>query len=77
VCQRPAKLIRIELRIVPRARHGADIRQTFNAVGLEQRDEALDGESRMTDGEYRAVGPVWLLRRRMFHGGLGFTSIAP
>jgi hypothetical protein len=43
MCQRPAKLIRIELRIVPRARHGAHIRQTFNAVGLEQRDEALDG----------------------------------
>jgi hypothetical protein len=62
---------------VPRARHGADIRQTFNAVGLEQRDEALDGESRMTDGEYRAVGPLWLLRRPLFHGGLGFVSTAP
>ena len=58
MCQRPAKLIRIELRIVPRARHSADIRQTFNTVGLEQRDEAFNGESRVTDGEYRAVGPT-------------------
>jgi hypothetical protein len=35
------------------------------------------GRGRMTDGEYRAVGPLWLLRRPLFHGGLGFVSTAP
>jgi hypothetical protein len=43
----------------------ADIRETFNAVDSQQRDELLDRQRRIPHGEYRTCGPLRFLWRLM------------
>jgi hypothetical protein len=47
--ERAAEIFSVELRIMPRARHGAHIDQTLDAVGIEQCDKPLDRQRRMAD----------------------------
>ena len=42
-----------ELRELARARHGADVRETLDAVRVEEREEFLDRSRRVADGEDR------------------------
>src|SRR6266403_1789368 len=59
----------IELRVVTRAGHRADVHETFDAVGSQQGGEALDRQRRMTERENSAFRPMRGLRERMFAHG--------
>jgi MacB-like protein len=55
--ERLRQRVAIELRITARARHGAHVREAFDAVDAQQADEVFDGPGGMTDGkDERRVG---------------------
>src|SRR5262249_55495704 len=64
--QRSSQRVGVELRVMARSWHRPDIDQTFDAVGFEQRDECIERQGRMSDREYRMVGPVFILRQGLF-----------
>ena len=64
--QRTAKRIAVELRVVTRTRHRADVGKAGDAIDVQQRDEFFYGQGRMPDRENSPFGPARLLRRRMF-----------
>src|ERR1019366_7044153 len=74
----------VELRIMARTGHRADVHEAFDAIGLQQGDEALDWQSRMAECEHSAFRPMRCLRARMFahddgpeHVGCRVNSIGP
>ena len=58
--------VAVELRVMARARHSPDIDEAFDALAFEQRNELIERQSRMSDREYRMVGPVCILRQGLF-----------
>ncbi len=64
--QNTAKRIAVELRVMTRTRHRADVRDACNAVGAHQGDEFFYRQGRMPDREYSAFRPLRFLRRRLF-----------
>src|SRR5689334_10556336 len=56
----------VELRIMTRTGHRADVREAFDAIALQQGDEALDWQRRMSESENGACRPMRCLRGRMF-----------
>ena len=64
--QRMGQRVAVELRVMTRTRHGADVSDAFNAIGVQQGDELFYRQGRMPDGENSPFGPVRFLRRRLF-----------
>ena len=63
--QGTAKRVAIELRVMARTRHCADVREAGNAIGVQQDDKFLHRQRRMTDRENGPVRPLGFLRRRL------------
>ena len=57
----------VELRIVARARDGAYVDETLNAVGFEQSEKIFDGAIGMTDGEDERTGETFLVFGSAIH----------
>ena len=64
--QHTAQRIAVELRVMARTRHRADVREACNAIGVQKGDELFYRQGRMPDRENCAFGPVRFLRRRLF-----------
>ena len=52
--------VAVELRVMARTRHRADVSEAFDAIGMEQSDEALDRQGRMPEGEDGVLRPLLL-----------------
>src|SRR5205085_5719387 len=53
----------VELGVMTRTGHRANVHETFDAIGSQQRDEALNRQCRMTERENSAFRPIRSLRR--------------
>src|SRR5207302_6540609 len=60
--QRMAKRVTVELRVMARTWHSANVRKACDSVGMQQCEEALDGQGRMPEGEDRVLRPLCFLR---------------
>ena len=63
--QRMAERVAVELRVMARTRHRADVSEAFDAISVEQSDEALDRQGRMPDRKDGTHRPFYFLRRGM------------
>jgi hypothetical protein len=77
--ERFAQRISVELRVMARPRHRADIDEAFDAVALQQRYELLQRARRVAYGVYRPLRPVHVFRSRALRHGVAFrvSSIGP
>ena len=64
--QRMGQRVAVELRVMARTRHRANVSDACNAIGVQQGDEVLYRQGRMPDGENSAFGPVHFLRWGLF-----------
>ena len=71
--------VAVELRVMTRTRHRANVSDTRNAIGVQQGDELFYRQSRMPDCENSPFRPVRFLRRWLFAHGLDrrVSSIGP
>ncbi len=77
--QRIAKRVAVELGVMARTRHRADVRETSNAIGVQKSDKIFNRQRRMPDRENSAVGPMYFLRGRLLAHGADrrVSSIRP
>jgi hypothetical protein len=77
--ERFAQRISVELRVVARPRHRADIDEAFDAIAFQQRYELVQRARRVTYREYRPLRPVHVFRSRALRHSVAFrvSSVGP